>query len=130
MRLNTAIGRIDWEPNDKQRVFVRGNLQDDFTGGTEQFPGQPPSTSAQDNTKGITAGDTWTISPTLVNDIRYGYIRQGFDSHGVGVGDYVDFRFIANETAETRTSINEIKGEGPVAGFTLDLTYVWDPLAD
>lgn len=35
-----------------------------------------------------------------------------------------------DSSVETRTSINEIKGEGPVAGFTLDLTYVWDPLAD
>jgi Uma2 family endonuclease len=33
-------------------------------------------------------------------------------------------------SVESRTSSTEIKGEGPVAGFTLDLTYVWDPLAD
>jgi Uma2 family endonuclease len=31
---------------------------------------------------------------------------------------------------ETRTGIAKVKGEGPVAGFVLDLTYVWDPLAD
>jgi len=31
---------------------------------------------------------------------------------------------------EKRTGINKIEGEGPVAGFVLDLTYVWDPLAD
>lgn len=31
---------------------------------------------------------------------------------------------------EARTGITELKGEGPVAGFVLDLTYVWDPLAD
>lgn len=29
-----------------------------------------------------------------------------------------------------RTGLNKIEGEGPVAGFVLDLTYVWDPLAD
>jgi hypothetical protein len=107
-RLNTSIARLDYQPNDKQRIFVRGNLQDDFAGGTEQFPGQPPSTSSQDNTKGITAGDTWTISPSLVNDIRYGYIRQGYSSSGVGVGDYVDFRFLSSPTAETRTSFNSV----------------------
>jgi Uma2 family endonuclease len=33
-------------------------------------------------------------------------------------------------SVETRKSISKIKGEGPVAGFTLDLTYVWNPLAD
>ena len=31
---------------------------------------------------------------------------------------------------ESRTGITKLKGEGPVAGFVLDLTYVWDPLAD
>jgi Uma2 family endonuclease len=30
---------------------------------------------------------------------------------------------------ETRTSVNSVEGEGPVAGFVLDLTLVWDPLA-
>jgi hypothetical protein len=107
-RLNTSIARLDYEPNDKQRIFVRGNLQDDFVGGTEQFPGQGPSSSAQNNTKGITAGDTWTISPSLVNDVRYGYIRQGYSSSGVGVGDYVDFRFLSSPTAEKRTSFNSV----------------------
>jgi hypothetical protein len=107
-RLNTSIGRLDYEPSDKQRIFVRGNLQDDFTGGTEQFPGQGPSSSAQDNTKGITAGDTWTITPNLVNDVRYGYIRQGYSSSGVGKGDYVDFRFLSSPTAETRSSFNSV----------------------
>jgi len=36
----------------------------------------------------------------------------------------------ANGSVETRTGIDKIEGEAPVAGFVLDLTYVWDPLAD
>ncbi len=118
MRLNTSIGRIDYVPNDKHRIFVRGNLQDDFTGGTEQFPGQGPSYSYQNNTKGITAGDTWSISPAMVNDVRYGYIRQGFSNSGVGSGDYVDFRFLSTQTAETRTSINSVPVNNIVDNFT------------
>jgi len=35
-----------------------------------------------------------------------------------------------NGETETRTGINQIEGEGPVAGFVLDLTLVWDPFAD
>jgi Uma2 family endonuclease len=31
---------------------------------------------------------------------------------------------------ETRTSINSVAGDGPVAGFVLDLTLVWDPLGE
>jgi Carboxypeptidase regulatory-like domain len=103
--LNTTIGKIDYQPTEKQHLFVRGDLQKDTTLGTEQFPGQGPSSDYEDNTKGIIAGDTWSISPNLVNDVRYGYIRQGNSTRGIGVGDYVDFRFLASPTAETRTTI-------------------------
>jgi Uma2 family endonuclease len=30
---------------------------------------------------------------------------------------------------ETRTGLDRIDGEGPVAGFSLDLKFVWDPFA-
>ena len=108
IRLNTSIGRIDYQPSDKHRIFVRGNLQKDVTDNTEQFPGQGPSSSIEDNSKGVAGGDTWTISPHIINDLRYGYVRQGFSNRGVGQGDYVDFRFLATATAETRTSINSV----------------------
>ena len=45
--------------------------------------------SSRRTTRALLAGDTWTISPNLVNDLRYGYIRQGFSQRGVGSGDYV-----------------------------------------
>ena len=107
-RLNTSIGRIDFVPSDKHRIFVRGNLQDDVTDYTEQFPGQSPRYILQDNSKGITAGDTWSVSSSIVNDIRYGFVRQGFGQSGVGKGDYVDFRFMSQPTAETRSTITSI----------------------
>ena len=30
---------------------------------------------------------------------------------------------------ESRAEIYKLEGEGPVAGFVLDLTLVWDPFA-
>jgi hypothetical protein len=116
-RLNTTIGRIDYIPSDKHHIFGRGNLQKDITDNPVQFPGQPPATVLEDNSKGMTFGDTWTISPTLVNDIRYGYIRQGFGNLGIGSGDYVDFRFITSPTAETRTVINSVPVHNIVDNF-------------
>ena len=35
-----------------------------------------------------------------------------------------------NGKVEKRTGIDKVEGEGPVAGFVLDLTDVWNPLAD
>jgi hypothetical protein len=105
---NTTIVRFDYVPSTKHRIFARGNLQKDTTLGVIQFPGQPASTMTVDNTKGMTFGDTWTINANLVNDIRYGYIRQGFGITGVGSGDYVDFRFMSSPTAETRDTISSV----------------------
>jgi Uma2 family endonuclease len=35
-----------------------------------------------------------------------------------------------NSIVEKRENIDKLEGEGPVSGFTLDLTSVWDPFAD
>lgn len=117
LNLNTSILRLDYTPNNKHRIFVRGGLQKDTTQGVEQFPGQGPSDYFEDNTKGIVAGDTWSISPNLVNDLRYGYIRQGYSDRGVGSGDYVDFRFMDHATAETRTTLTSVPVQNVVDNF-------------
>jgi hypothetical protein len=105
---NTTIVRLDYLPSSKHRIFARGNLQKDTSGATEHFPGQGPSSVLIDNSKGMTFGDTWIISPNMVNDVRYGYVRQGFGNSGVGSGNYVDFRFIATATSESRNTITSV----------------------
>jgi hypothetical protein len=119
IRLNTTIVRLDYLPSQKHRIFARGNLQKDTTSGVEQFPGQGPSYTLVDNTKGMTFGDTWTITPTMVNDIRYGYIRQGYGNAGIGQGDYVDFRFLDTATAETRNTIISVPVNNIVDNLSL-----------
>jgi hypothetical protein len=106
--LNTSILKFDWTAGPSHHVFVRGNLQKDVKSGTQQFPGLPASTTTEDNTKGIAAGDTWMINSHIVNDLRYGYVRQGFGNAGVGSGAYTDFRYIASPTAETRSTIRSV----------------------
>lgn len=99
---NTTIARIDYDPSPRHRIFARGNLQKDIGAGAEQFPGQPPATKTEDNTKGMTFGDTWTINANVVNDIRYGYIRQAAGTGGTGSGEYVDFDGLSSPTSESR----------------------------
>jgi len=115
---NTSIGRIDYTPNEKQRIFVRGGLQKDTTGYAEQFPGQPPAQNFEDNTKGLIAGETWSISPNIVNDLRFGYIRQGNSLRGLGTSDYVDFRFLSTPTAETRSTIQSVPVTNIIDNFS------------
>jgi Carboxypeptidase regulatory-like domain len=116
--LNTSILKLDYVPNAKHRLFIRGNLQKDTQENVLQFPGQTPSYSYIDNSKGLAAGDTWGISPSLVNDFRYGYIRQGFSNRGIGQGSYVVFRFMDQATPESRSTLVHV----PVHNFIDNLT--------
>jgi len=108
IHLNTSIVKLDYIPSDRHRIFVRGNLQDDSTVFAEQFPGTGPNQVTQDNSKGIAAGDTWTISPRLINDFRYGLVRQGYSNRGPATGEFVDFRFMSTPTSENRSRVVEI----------------------
>ncbi|MGA9720185.1 MAG: TonB-dependent receptor [Acidobacteriaceae bacterium] len=103
--LNTSILKFDYNLHDKHHLFIRGNLQKDVTAQAEQFPGQGPSSTRIDNTKGLAAGDTWTLSSSLINDLRYGYIRQGYADAGTLTQDYVSFRFMNNINPQTSTTI-------------------------
>jgi len=117
--LNTSIARLDYVLSDKHRVFIRGNLQKDITNYEEQFPGQAPSHVLVDNSKGVIGGYTWTISSTMINDLRYGYVRQGYSDRGVGQGDYVTFRFLSAPTAQTRTTLTNV----PVQNIVDNLSW-------
>jgi Carboxypeptidase regulatory-like domain/TonB dependent receptor len=101
--LNTSILKIDYNMNAKNHFFVRGNLQKDTTAGDENLPGQPPATFTDDNTKGISAGHTWIPTAHIVNDLRYGYIRQGYQSGGIAPGEWVDIYGLTQPTAQTGT---------------------------
>lgn len=106
--LNTSILKLDWIPNANNHIFGRGNLQKDTDVGNEQFPGQGASNTHEDNSKGMAFGYTWTPKANIVNDLRYGYVRQGFSDAGVGEGDYVVVRFYDDPTAQTRDSITDV----------------------
>jgi hypothetical protein len=116
---NTSIFKLDYNVTSKQQFFARGNLQKDTVLGDPNLPGQPAASSTIDNTKGIAFGHTWTPSNAIVNDVRYGYVRQGYGVSGIGQGDYVDFRFMTQPTAQTRDSTTFI----PVHNITDTLTW-------
>jgi hypothetical protein len=118
---NTLIAKLDYNLHSNHRLFARGNLQDDHTSGPVQFPGQAPNFRIVDNSKGIAAGDVWTVTNSLVNSLRYGFVRQGYANRGITTGPYVSFQNIATLTGSGFTSqiINV-----PTNNFVDDLTWV------
>jgi hypothetical protein len=119
--LNTSIAKIDYALTNKQHFFIRGNLQKDTQAGDENLPGQPSASSHVDNTKGLAFGHTWTPTSNLVNDVRYGFIRQGYAIRGIGSGsgDWVHFRFLSQPAAHTLTTVVNV----PVNNITDNLTW-------
>ena len=115
---NTSILKLDYNLNASNRVFVRGNLQKDTSGGVENLPGQPPASYTDDNTKGIAVGYTFTANSNMVNDLRYGFIRQGYQISGLGIGDYVDFRFLTQPAAQTRNTKLHVPVNNIIDTFT------------
>lgn len=116
---NTSIAKIDYNLNKSNHLFFRGNLQKDTISGDENLPGQPPASYFDDNTKGLAAGHTWLPTPNIVNDVRYGYIRQGNQTSGIGSGDYVDVAGLTQPTAQTRDTVLHV----PVN--TITDTFTW-----
>lgn len=90
-RLNTFIAKFDFNITQNHHVFVRGGLVDDNTGLGPQFPGQPQSTVMTDSSKGLIAAYTATLRPNLINNLRYGLIRQGTGSLGQINAPYISF---------------------------------------
>jgi hypothetical protein len=116
--LNTAIAKFDYQLNDHHHFFVRGNLQKDTTAGVLQYPGQLASSFTTDNTKGLATGWDWTLNARMINDLRYGYVRQGNADRGIGQGDYVSFRFMDQATAQTRSTVVNVPVHNVVDTFT------------
>lgn len=117
--LNTYIAKFDYQLSDRHHLFVRGNLLSDRISGAPQFPGEPPSFTQVNTSKGIAVGDSLTISNTLINNFRYGYIRQALNNIGAGNNSFSDFAGISPLTAENSTTLLNV----PVHNFVDDVAW-------
>jgi hypothetical protein len=101
---NVYITRLDYNISEKHRVYVRASMQNDTQSFAPYYPGQPASQKNTDNSKGISANYTWTPSANIVNNLRYGFIRQSIATTGAGNGPYSTFRSLDTPEAQTRSS--------------------------
>ena len=94
---DTYILKLDYKltQSGNHSLFVKGHLQNWHWNSPPQFPGLPPNDFFTNNSKGIFVGYTALFSSTLINNFRYGLIRQGLGDTGLGVGDFNYFRGMA-----------------------------------
>jgi hypothetical protein len=82
------VGKMDFILDNaaKHTISVRGTLSNsnqDQPNALAQFPGQQPASELLNNSKGIAATYTAILTPTLINNLTFGYTRQGLASSGV-----------------------------------------------
>ncbi len=88
------------------------------TGGSE-FPGQSANITHLNSSKGLIVGYTAVLRTNLLNNLRYGYIRQGLTDLGQQAQHYINFRGLDNLTAQTPTTNTRV----PVHNLVDDITW-------
>jgi hypothetical protein len=116
---NTHVLRLDWNINDSQRLFIRGNKQHDVSIGVPAFPDTPAPEDWDHNT-GIALGHLWTISSNKINNFRYGLTRQAYTRGGDANENATTFRFVYSPLLYDY-SLSRVT---PVHNFTDDFTWI------
>jgi hypothetical protein len=118
---DTYIAKFDYKLDEagKHNLFVRGNLQNDHSSGTPQFPGQPPRSVGLANSKGMAAGWTGVFGTNMVSTFRYGLTRAGNQSTGTTQGSYEWLRGLDTPYSVTTGTARII----PVHTFSEDFAW-------
>jgi hypothetical protein len=119
-KYDTYVARLDYVVNDKNTLFVRGQLQDDIENGSPQFPGLAPNYQDLTNSKGIALGWNSTLSTNLISTTRYGLTRQSVETAGIGQYELVTWRVLANPVGLDRS----FRRVSPTHHLTQDFTWL------
>jgi hypothetical protein len=80
------VGKMDFILDNaaKHTLSIRGTLSNsNQPGALAQFPGQAPASVLLNNSKGLAAIYTAILRPSLINNLTFGYTRQGLANSGV-----------------------------------------------
>jgi hypothetical protein len=118
---NTYITRLDYHitSNGSEALFARGEMQNFKEPGQQQFPGQTAAKIIRDDSKGLTIGLTSLLNPRLINDFRWGFVRQGGQTAGASFNPAVLLDGIDSIVPFTRSTISFV----PVHQFTESLNW-------
>ena len=118
---NTYISRLDYHitSTGSESLFFRGQTQNFKEPQTQQFPGQPTSTTILDDSKGVTVGLTSLLNPRQINDFHWGYVRQGYKDAGISQYPGIYLNGLTDLTPFTRSITRFV----PVNQFSDNLNW-------
>jgi hypothetical protein len=120
---NEYIAKVDYNltRDARHRVSVSGALRNDANPGAPFLPGQAPSLSLVNYNKGIIVNYSGVLKPSLVNNFRYGYIRESVGEIGNSTQQWVFFRGLNDQPgAVTRSTAFQ----RPVNAFNDDISWI------
>lgn len=124
------IARLDYKITDSgnHTIFWSGGLRNDFHDEAPYLPltGQGPQRSTADYSKGFSAGYTAILRPTLVNNFRWGYIRQSFGTLGNSDKPFIQFRGLNDDTTPDNSSLQVVRTnvfQVPLHNLTDDVSW-------
>lgn len=126
LTFNTYIAKFDYKvtSDGKNNVYVRGNLQHDHQAGFgtngPQFPGLPPNQLTSDTNHGVAIGYTALITNNLVNNFRYGYVRQTGGTSGTQSTPEITFRGLDSPFGTPSTTTSTVV---PVHNYLDDISW-------
>jgi len=118
-RLNVYHTRFDFNVTDRQTLFVRGAYQDDLLTQVRQFP-DTVAPAFWNHPKALAVGHTWTASNNFVNRFTAGISRASFTDGGDSTENSVNFRFIYQPLAFSRS----LSRTTPVYNFVDDVSWI------
>jgi len=122
---NVYIAKMDYNitRDAKHRVSVSGAVRNDAndTLGAPFLPGEAPSDAMVNYSKGIIVNYSAVLSSSLVNNFRYGFVRESLGNTGNSNQPWVFFRGLNDQAgAVTRSS----SFQRPVNTFADDLSWI------
>lgn len=76
---NDYVGRVDWTVNSKMKLFAVAHVtRTKATESAIQFPGDPMTSPKIDDSYSWVVGDTWTLSPNIVNQAYLGETYEDY----------------------------------------------------
>src|SRR6476660_5564783 len=117
---NWYIAKLDYNltADAKHRLSLSGALANSNSQGAAFLPGSLPELTTVNYNKGIIANYAATLSNTLINNFRYGYIRESNGFIGDSTQSWNLFRSI--DQGITRSS----EFQRPIHNFLNDVTWI------
>jgi hypothetical protein len=119
---NWYIGKIDYNitQDGKQRISLSGALANLSNPEAEYLPGEAPEYTQVSFNKGLIFGYTGVLTSNIVNNARYGYVRESLGMTGNSDQQWVYLRGITDQTgAITRSD----KFQRPIQTISDDLSW-------